>query len=165
MIIKIGKKHINSEANPLRAALVEAGFSEIHFEIYLNLLPPRHDWKIHIDGTRLRHDLWIAVIILTAGELKREAHAPSPAHLILDRRDERTADIRVIRIPKGAPPWVHADMTLTEWRAMLKENEIRAAEDRRNGYRPTSPASLSAELDALPDGHWLKAKRKVGGKP
>lgn len=157
MIIKIGKKHINSEANPLRAALVEAGFSEIHFEIYLNLLPPRHDWKIHIDGTRFEmtwgcrdyYDRWR----IEGGSQTR------PAHLILDRR-EGTADIRVIRIPKGAPPWVHADMTLTEWRAMLKENEIRAAEDRRNGYRPTSPASLSAELDALPDGHWLKGRRR-----
>ena len=121
MIIKIGKKHINSEANPLRAALVEAGFSEIHFEIYLNLLPPRHDWKIHVDGTRFEmtwgcrdyYDRWR----IGGGSQTR------PAHLILDRR-EGTADIRVIRIPKGAPPWVHADMTLTEWRAMLKESQL-----------------------------------------
>ena len=81
-----------------------------------------------------------------------------PAHLILDRHN-RTADIRVIRIPPNAPPWVKADMTLGEWLARLKENDRRAAEARRDGYRPTSPASLAAEIDALPDGHWLKAKR------
>ena len=167
MKIKIGRTHITKaqwcddnapdspEANPITGALLEAGFSDVQFEIHLNLIPPRHDWKIIVDGTphlmtyycRDYYDRW---------RIERGSRT-KPAHLILNHA-KRTADIQVIRINKYSPPWVKADISYAEWMAFPRENERRAAEDRRNGYRPSSPAELQAEIDSLPDGHPIKAQ-------
>lgn len=168
MIIKISSNHISHarwcdcndpespKSNPIAGALLEAGFENVQFEIYLNLLPPRHDWKIHADGTAYTMT-WYCRDYYDRWRMQKGSQT-RPAHLILNRH-ERTADIRTIRIPKNAPPWVKADIPLGEWLNQIRENQQRAAEDRRNGYRPTSPASLSAEIDALPDSHFLKKAR------
>lgn len=168
MIIKIGKRHISKaqwcdeqapdspDANPIAGALREAGYQDVQFEVYLNIIPPRHDWKIIVDGVAFRMS-WHCRDYFDRWRLQKGAQT-KPAHLILDTR-QRTAHIQLIRIKWSDPPWVKADITYAEWVAERQENSRRAAEDRRNGYRPTSPASLAAEIDSLPDDHFLQKAR------
>lgn len=106
MIVKITQAHIakarwcewndpeSPEANPIRAALLEAGFEKVEFEIHTNQLPPRHDWQIVVDSTayamtydcRDYVDRWRI----------EQGSRTKPADLILDD-NARTADVLICR--------------------------------------------------------------------
>lgn len=155
---RIMRKHINrdrTQPDPITLALKDEGFDDIQIESHWNLIPPNHDWAVWINGKRfsMTYDLrrYYGDWAIHDGSRTRYAE-------LRINKANGTADIFAPLRTKNAPFWVRHGITEKEWYAARKENERRAAESRRNGYRPTSPASLQAEIDSLPDGHWLKAK-------
>ena len=155
---RIMRKHINrdkTQPDPITLALKDEGFDDIQIESHWNLIPPNHDWAVWINGKRyaMTYDLrrYYGDWAIHDGSRTRYAK------LLIDTQ-HHTADIRIPPRTKNAPFWVRHGITEKDWIAMKRRNEERAAESRRNGFRTPGHASLQAEIDSLPDGHWLKAK-------
>lgn len=154
--LRILRKHIYRDRNqpdPLTAVLNEAGYPYVHIEGYCNLIPPNHKFGVWIAGTRyaMSHRLRNYYEDWAIEEGDRTKYA----ELLIDT-DQKTADIRIPVRTKDAPYWVRHGITE---KACREADERRATEDRRNGFILLShPAALQAEIDSLPDGHWLKAK-------
>ena len=153
---RIMRKHINrdkTQPDPITLALKDEGFDDVQVESHWNLIPPNHDWAVWINGKRfaMTYDLrrYYGDWAIHDGSRTRYAE------LRINEANE-TADIFVPLRTKNAPFWVRHGITEKEWYAARKENERRAAESRRNGYRTTHELLALSAINRLPKDHPMK---------
>ena len=127
--------------NAIVAAIQDAGVDNVKLEIYLNQIPPRHDWGIFLNGKR--YAMTYAMRSFYDDFRIHHGHRTEPA-ILLFSDVSNTVDVRIVI--DNRTPWEKEGLTYMQWH----EKNLK----KYGKPKPLTP--IWAQQDTFPD--WLKAK-------